>query len=40
LIKINPGKSKATSFTKVRVKERIRYYIGDQIIPETIALNI
>jgi hypothetical protein len=26
-IKINPGKSKAVSFTKARVKERIRYYL-------------
>ena len=25
-MKINPGKSKAESFTKARVKERIRYY--------------
>jgi len=33
-IKINPGKSKAVSFTKVRAKERIRYYFGDQLIPE------
>ena len=32
--KINPGKSKAVSFTKARVKERIRYYFGDQLIPE------
>jgi hypothetical protein len=33
-MKINPGKSKAVSFTKARVKERIRYYIGDRLIPE------
>jgi hypothetical protein len=33
-MKINPGKSKAVSFTKARVKERIRYYFGDQLIPE------
>ena len=33
-MKINPGKSKAVSFTKTRVKERIRYYFGDQLIPE------
>jgi len=26
-MKINPGKSKAVSFTNVRVKERIRYYL-------------
>ena len=32
--KINPGKIKAASFTKARVKERIRYYCGDQLIPE------
>jgi hypothetical protein len=34
-MKINPGKSKAVSFTKARVKQRIRYYIGDRLIPET-----
>jgi len=34
-MKINPGKGKAVSFTKARVKERIRYYFGDQLIPET-----
>jgi hypothetical protein len=33
-MKINPGKSKAVSFTKSRVKERIRYYIGDRLISE------
>ena len=33
-MKINPGKSKAVNFTKARVKERIRYYFGDQLIPE------
>ena len=33
-LKINPGKSKAVSFTKARVKERIRYYFGDQLIAE------
>jgi len=33
-MKINPGKSKAVSFTLARVKERIRYYFGDQLIPE------
>jgi hypothetical protein len=33
-MKINPGKSKAVSFTKARVKERIMYYIGDRLIPE------
>jgi hypothetical protein len=27
-MKINPDKSKAVSFTKVRVKERLRYYFG------------
>jgi len=26
--------SKTLSFTKARVKERIRYYFGDQLIPE------
>ena len=33
-MKIHPGKSKAVSFTKARVKERIRYYFGDQLILE------
>ena len=33
--KINPGKGKPVSFTKAMVKERIRYYLGDQLIPET-----
>jgi len=32
-MKMNPGKSKAVSFTKSRVKERIRRYFGDQLIP-------
>ena len=29
---INPGTSEAVSFTKARVKERIRYCLGDQLI--------
>ena len=29
-MKINPDKSKAVSFTKAMVKERIRYYLGDR----------
>jgi len=33
-MKINSGKSKAVSFTKARVKERMRYYFDDQLIPE------
>jgi len=33
-VRINPGKSKAVSFTKPRAKERIRYYFVDQLIPE------
>ena len=33
-MKINPGKSKAVSFIKARVKERMRYYSGDQLLPE------
>jgi len=33
-MKINPGKSKAESFTKAKVKEQITYYSGDQLIPE------
>jgi hypothetical protein len=33
-MKINPGKSKAISFTNAGVKEQIRCYIGDQVILE------
>jgi hypothetical protein len=33
-MKINPGKSKVVCFTKARVKERIKYYFGDQLILE------
>ena len=33
-MKINPDKSRAVSFTKCRVKERTRYYLGEQLIPE------
>jgi hypothetical protein len=33
-MKINLGKSKAVGFTTARVKERIRYYFGDRLIPE------
>ena len=33
-MKINPGKSKAVSLTKAKLKERIRFYFGDQLIPE------
>ena len=33
-MKINSGKSKAVSFKKARVKERIKYYFGDQLIPK------
>jgi len=32
--KIHPSISKAVSFTKAGVKERLRYYFGDQLIPE------
>jgi hypothetical protein len=38
-MKVNPGKSKVVSFTKARVKERIRYYIGNQSWRQ-IALNM
>ena len=37
---INPGKSKAVSFTKTRMKERIRYYFGDRLIPEASSFNL
>jgi hypothetical protein len=33
-MKINPGKSKSVSFTKGRVREQIKYYFGNQLIPE------
>jgi hypothetical protein len=33
-MKINPGKSKSVSFTKARVMEIMKYYSGDQLIPE------
>jgi len=33
-MKINPSKSKAVSFTKARVRERIRYYFEDQLMAE------
>jgi len=33
-MKINPDKSKAVRFTKARVKERLGYYFGKQLIPE------
>ena len=39
-MKINPDKSKAVSFTKARVKERTRYYFGEQLIRRQAALNI
>jgi hypothetical protein len=29
-MKINPGKSKAVSFTRARVKEPLKYCLGDQ----------
>jgi len=33
-MKLNPDKSKTVSFTKDRVKERTRYYFGEQLITE------
>jgi hypothetical protein len=33
-MKINPGKSKAIRFTRVRVKDPLNYSLGDQKIPE------
>jgi len=33
-MKINPDKSKALSFTKSGIKERISYYFGEQLVPE------
>jgi len=33
-VKISLGKSKAGSFADAKVKEQIRYYFGNQLIPE------
>ena len=33
-MKIEGGQNKPVRFTKARVKERITYYSGDQLIPE------
>jgi len=33
-MKINQGESKAVRFAKARAKERIMYYLGDQLFPE------
>jgi len=33
-MKTKTGKSKAVSFTQARVKERIRFYFGDQLFPD------
>jgi hypothetical protein len=33
-MKINPGESMSVGFTKARVRERIKYYFGDQLFPE------
>jgi hypothetical protein len=39
-MRINPDNSKAVSFTKARVKEQMRYYFGEQLIPRQVVLNI
>jgi hypothetical protein len=33
-MKINPDQSKEVGFTRARVKDRLTYYFGDQLIPE------
>jgi hypothetical protein len=33
-MKINPGKSKAVSFTRTRVKNPLSYSLLDQVIPD------
>ena len=33
-MKINPGKCKAVNFSKSRIKDRLQYKFGDQLIPE------
>jgi hypothetical protein len=35
----NPGKLKTVTFTKARVKDSIRYYFGDQLIPGASNIN-
>jgi hypothetical protein len=35
VMKINPGKSKAVSFTRAQVKEPLNYCLGDQRVLET-----
>jgi hypothetical protein len=40
LIKINPGKSKAVSFTRAQVKDPLNYVFGDQRILDQAAANI
>jgi len=39
-MRINPGKSKAVSFTKARAKERIRYCFVNQSINQSIDRSI
>ena len=34
LLRINPGGSKAVSFTRDRVKDPLNYFLGDQRIPK------
>jgi hypothetical protein len=36
-IRVNPDKNNAVSLTKARVKEQIRYYFEEQLIPSTLA---
>ncbi len=33
-MKINPGRYKAVPFTSTRVKDPLKYTLGDQLIPE------
>jgi len=33
-IKMNPGKSKSVTFTRVRVRDPLNYSVLDQVIPE------
>jgi hypothetical protein len=39
-MKINPSKSKALSFTRVRVKDPLNYTLRDEKIPEIALANI
>jgi len=39
-MKINQGKSKAVNFTRVRMKDSLNYFLGDQAFRKRVAANI